>query len=55
MKARSSWALGVTSTCQNPLRLSIFVLYRQWAMFLRVESMLGMDPEWFSVFLFSSL
>ena len=26
MKASSSWALGVRSTCQNPLLLSILVL-----------------------------
>ena len=45
---------GVRSTCQKPLRLSIFVLERQEAIFSRVEFMIGIDPEWFSVFLFSS-
>ena len=46
--------LGVSSTCQNPLRLSILVLQRQAAIFSRVDSMLGIDPEWFHVFFFSS-
>ena len=54
MKASSSWALGVTFTCPNPLILSILFLWRQEANFSRVDSMLGMDPEWLNVFLFSS-
>ena len=54
IKASSSRAVAVRSTCQKPLRLSILVLYRHLAIRSRVLSVLGILLEWFWGFLLTS-
>ena len=48
------YSKAISCRVQGQNLLSIFVLKRQEAIFSRVDSILGMDPEWFNVFLFSS-
>ena len=54
IKASSSSAAEVRSTCQKPERLFILVLYLHLAIRSRVFSMLGILPEWFWAFLLTS-
>ena len=54
IKASSSCAAAVRSTCQKPLRFSILVLYRHLAIHSKVFSMLGILPEWLWGFLLTS-
>ena len=50
----SSRATAVRSTCQNPLCLSILVLYLHMAIRSRVFSTFGILPRWFYVLLLTS-